>query len=242
MTSEPANVRDIFKHPLSPSPSPADGPLVVRIGCCPIPLQRLQSFLGALHLKAPCIETEVLHLETAAQLSRLRSDELDLGVIDYAAPPPPLRVQPLYAGERIAAVLPRTHRLSARPTVRPGDLAGETLLSPPRSTNVAFHDKLDAALAAAGHRVRLRRETRGVHAHDVLLAVAEGHGIALTPLSTLRHAGELGAVLTGRLLDPSVHLPDTMLAWRADPPPALVDAITAARAVARELHGYSSQS
>ncbi len=180
----------------------------------------------------------MLHLETAEQVARLRAGDLDLGVIDYADPAPPLRMQPLYAGERVAVVLPPGHPLAARPAIRPGDLAGETLLSPPRTANPAFHDVLDRALSATGHRVSRRRETRGSHPHDVLFAVAQGRGLTLGPRSILRNAGELGAMLSCRLLDPPVHLPDTQLAWRADPPSALADA---ARQVAAELYVFSSR-
>jgi DNA-binding transcriptional LysR family regulator len=184
------------------------------------------------------VETEVLHLDTAEQVARLRAGDLDFGVIDYAEPAPLLRMQPLYAGERVAVVLPPGHPLAARPAIRPGDLAGETLLSPPRTANPAFHDVLDRALSGAGHRVRRRRETRGSHPHDVLFGVAQGQGVALGPPSILRSAGELGAMLSSCLLDPPVHLPDTQLAWRADPPSALAEA---AQEVAAELYAFSSR-
>ena len=179
----------------------------------------------------------MLHLETAEQVARLCAGDLDLGVIDYAEPAASLRMQPLYAGERVAVVLPPGHPLVARPAIRPGDLAGETLLSPPRTASPAFHDALDRALSAAGHRVSGRRETGGSHPHDVLFAVAQGHGLAVGPPSILRTAGERGHV-ERRLLDPPVHLPDTQLAWRADPPSALADA---AREVAAELYAFSSR-
>jgi hypothetical protein len=183
------------------------------------------------------VETEVLHLDTAEQVARLRAGDLDLGVIDYVEPAPPLLMQPLYAGERVAVLLPPGHLLVARPAIRPGDLAGETLLRPPRTANPAFHDVLDRALSAAGHRVCRRHET-GSHPHDVLFAVAQGQGAALGPPSILRSAGELGAMLSSRPLDPPVHMPDTQLAWRADPPSALADA---AREVAAELYAFSSR-
>jgi DNA-binding transcriptional LysR family regulator len=230
-------MRGTSQGTVSPS-SCHDRPPAIRIGCCPIPLQRLQSFLGALQVQAPCVETEVLHLDTPDQMARLRAGDLDLGIIDYTKPQPHLRMEPLYAGERVAVVLLPGHRLAARRAIRPGDLAGETLLSPPRTAKPAFHDVLDRALAAAGHRVSRRRETRGSHPHDVLFAVAEGQGLALGPRSILRNAGELGAMLSCRLLDPPVHLPDTQLAWRTDPPSALADA---ARQVAAELYGFSSR-
>jgi DNA-binding transcriptional LysR family regulator len=84
--------------------------------------------------------------------------------------------------------------------------------------------------------VSRRRETRGSHPHDVLFAVAQGQGLALVSYSILRNAGELGAMLRGRLLDPPVHLPDTQLAWPADRPNALADA---AQQVAADLYAFS---
>jgi DNA-binding transcriptional LysR family regulator len=233
-------IRDFGVMPgiVPPSSSRHDWPRVVRIGCCPIPLQRLQSFLGALQVQAPCVETEVLHLDTAEQVARLRAGDLDLGVIDYAEPAPPLRMQPLYAGERVAVVLSPGHPLAARPAIRPGDLAGETLLSPSRTANPAFHDVLDRALSGAGHRVRGWRETRGSDPHDVLFGVAQGQGVALGPSSILRSAGELGAILSSCLLDPPVHLPDIQLAWRADLPSALADV---AQEVAAKLYAFSTR-
>jgi DNA-binding transcriptional LysR family regulator len=184
------------------------------------------------------VETEVLHLETAEQVARLGAGDLDLGIIDYTEPAAPFRMQPLYAGEPVAVVLPPGHPLVARPAILPGDLAGETLLIPLRAANPAFHDVLDRALSAAGHRVSRRRETRGSHPHDVLFAVAQGQGLALGPRSIVGNAGELGAMLSCPPLDPPVHLPDTQLAWRADPPSTLAEA---ARQVAAELYAFSSR-
>jgi hypothetical protein len=45
-------------------------------------------------------------------------------------------------------------------------------------------------------------------------------------------------MLSSRLLDPPVHMPDTQLAWRADPLSSLADA---AREVAAELYAFSSR-
>ena len=194
---------------VSPSSSRHDEPPAVSIGCCPIPLQRLQSFLGALQVQAPCVETEVLHLETAEQVARLCAGDLDLGVIDYAKQAASLRMQPLYAGERVAVVLPPGHPLVARQAIRPGDLAGETLLSPPRTASPSFHDALDRALSAAGHRVQ--RPARDRRFAPARRAVRRRPGprprcrAALDPA----HCGRAGAMLSCRLLDPPVHLPDT---------------------------------
>jgi DNA-binding transcriptional LysR family regulator len=73
----------------------------------------------------------------------------------------------------------------------------------------------------------------------VLLAVAEGRGITLAPLSTLEIDVEFSAVLERVALSPLLRMPDTLLAWRSDPPPAVTRVIDAARAAARVLHASS---
>jgi hypothetical protein len=137
--------------------------------------------------------------------------------------------------------MPVGHRLAVQPAVLAGDLGAEILLCPPRATNPAFHDALTASLAAAGHRAAGLHELGDADPRDVLLAVAEGRGIAVAGQSALQHVGHLATLLTERLLEPPVHLPQTMLAWAAASS-APEGAIAAARAVARELYAHSARA
>jgi DNA-binding transcriptional LysR family regulator len=216
--------------------------VAVRIGCCPVPLQRLQSFLGALHVQAPQVRADVLHLSTAAQLAHLSAGDLDVGIVEYCAAPAGVELEPLYASEPAAGVLPGNHRLAAKPVLRPGDLAEEPLLCPPRVANPKLRDALMEAFAAAGHRALRVREARGGDPRDLLLAVAQGRGIALMPSSVLTQFGDFAGLVTGRTLEPRVPVPETLLAFRAGTDGALGEAVAAARAVAHDLYRFGTQS
>jgi DNA-binding transcriptional LysR family regulator len=216
--------------------------VAVRIGCCAGPLQRLQSFLGALHVQAPQVRADVLHLPTAAQLAHLRAGDLDLGIVEYCAPPAGIELEPLFAGEPAVGVLPENHRLASKPALCPGDLAGEPLVCPPRTANPPLHDALMEAFAAAGHRALRVREARGSDPRDLLFAVAQGRGIALMASSGVTQFGDFAGLVTGRTLEPRVQLPETLLVWRAGRTGAVGEAVAAAHTVAHDLYRFSTHT
>jgi hypothetical protein len=119
------------------------------------------------------------------------------------------------------------------------DLRREILLTFPRAADPALHDELAEIVAGAGLRFRGVRAYGEEDPRDVLLAVAEGRGITLAPLSTLEIDGEVSKVLERVALAPLLRMPDTLLAWRSEPPAAVAQVIDAARAAARELHASS---
>jgi hypothetical protein len=94
-------------------------------------------------------------------------------------------------------------------------------------------------IRGAGIDFRAVREYGEHDPRDVLLAVAEGRGVTLAPLSTMKVDGELATVLERVALEPVLRMPDTLLAWRSDPRHGVARLIDAARAAARELHASS---
>ena len=208
----------------------------IRVGSAPdVALQRLQSFLGALHKRDADLRALVAHLRSADQLARLRAGELELGLIHDGHVEPGIATEPVFAGERLVALLPIGHRLAARDVLGPTDLEHETLLVAPRDADPALHDRL---LSVHGAQFQSVRETIGTDARDVLLAVGDGFGIALAPASMLPSLGEVGTLVTARIVEPALYLPETLLAWCTDPvvrpPDRLIDAACAA---ARDLRG-----
>jgi DNA-binding transcriptional LysR family regulator len=187
----------------------------IRVGCAPdVALQRLQSFLGALHARDPQLRSWVAHLRSADQLARLRCGELELGLIHGGDVGSGIATEPVFTGERIVAVLPIGHRLAARGAIDHSDFARDTLLLTPRDADPALHDRL---ASVHGDRFHAVRETLGTDVRDLLLAVGDGFGVGLCPASMLVSIGELNRVVTTTTVEPPSYLPDTLLAWSTDP-------------------------
>jgi DNA-binding transcriptional LysR family regulator len=67
-----------------------------------------------------------------------------------------------------------------------------------------------------------------------MLAVLEGLGVLLAPPSGAA-AGQAGALVERRPLEPPVAMPGIVVAWRANPPAHLLEALDALRDAARSL-------
>jgi LysR substrate binding domain len=215
---------------------------VLRIGCeTDVPLQRLLSFLGALYARRPDLDSEVTHMRAAEQLRRLRSGELDLGLIHRVRGASRIALEPVFPGEPLAALLPTGHRLSARRAVGLGDLRDEVLLLPPRAAHPVLHDRLMELIQDSGCRIREVRVTGGEDPRDLLLAVAEGRGVTLRQASALQGVGEFATVVTRHALEPSCSMPDTAVAWLADAPPGGAALLADLRGIARDLHNATER-
>jgi hypothetical protein len=219
--------------------SPLRGPdATLRIGCvAELALQQVQSFVGALYASDPHLEIELRHLPSAAQVRALRSAELDLGLLYGTGDHDGIDAVPIFPGERLAAVVPIGHRLAQRPVMMPRDLRQEELLTVPRRIDPAVHDALIARVRNAGHEFRRVREWGGGDPRDVLMAVAQGTGVALAPAPLLDTVGELATIVTSCPIDPPVRMAAIVLAWRAPANAAVSPLLEVARAAARELRG-----
>jgi DNA-binding transcriptional LysR family regulator len=188
----------------------------VRVGCTlDLAIESLLRFLTALHELEPTLEAHVTHLIPAEQVRRLQSGDLDLGIFSLAEQYDDLEVRPLFEGEHLAAYVPRCHRLARKELLAPADLVEETLVTFPRSADPALHDHLLATFAAAGYRFKDMREAGGLNARDLMVAIAEGWGVAFWP--AIDGGGETSAIVEARPLDPPLTMPDTVVAWATDP-------------------------
>jgi len=218
---------------------PLRGPeATLRIGCvAELALQRVQSFLGALYASAPRLEAELRHLPSAAQVRALQSGELDLGLLYGTGDLDGIEAVPIFPGEQLAAIVPIGHRLARRPVVTPHDLRQEELLTAPRRIDPAVHDALIARVRDAGHEFRRVREWGGGDPRDVLMAVAQGNGVALAPAPLLDAVGEIATIVTSCPTDPPVRMAAIVLAWLAPANARVSPLLKVARAAARELRG-----
>jgi low temperature requirement protein LtrA len=134
----------------------------LRIGCiAELALQRVQSFLGALYAFDPDLAIELRHLPSAAQRAALRSGELELGLLCDTGDRDGIDVVPIFAGERVAVVVPAGHRIAGHAVVSTGELRGERLLTAPRGADPAVHDALMARARDAGLEFRSVCPPRG---------------------------------------------------------------------------------
>ena len=219
--------------------SPLRGPdATVRIGCvAELALQQVQSFVGALYASAPHLEAELRHLPSAAQMRALQAGELDFGLLYGTGDVEGIEAVPIFAGEQLRAIVPIGHRLAQRPAVTPCDLRQEELLTVARHIDPAVHDALIARVRDAGHEFRRVREWGASDPRDILMAVAQGTGVALAPAPLLDAAGELATIVTACPIDPPVRMAAIVLAWRAPANAAVSPLLEVARAAARELRG-----
>ena len=203
----------------------------LRIGCLPsLPIERLLRFLAALQAQAAERQTRVTHLPFLEQTRLLRSGELDIGLFHDVGDYPDIEVEPLFPGERLAVLLPPEHALAAKQAIGPNDLRGEMLVSALRGSNPPLYDRMLVLLEVEGYTFRGLREAGGSNERDLMLGVADGLGVAIVPFS-LVDVSEAGAIVVRRPLEPALAMPDTVVAWRRDPPPHL----EVVRDVAREL-------
>jgi len=120
----------------------------------------------------------------------------------------------------------------------PEDLRDESLIIFARSVNPRLYDWLLAQFERAGFRFAGVHEVGGEYKRDVLLAVAEGFGVALGPYSA-KEVVEADAVVTRRALQPVVRMPETMVAWRESPPRQIRPVLGVIRQVAAQLRAAS---
>ena len=175
------------------------------------------------------------HLNFLQQVRGLSARELDLGVFHEAAEQAEIESEPLFVGEPLAAFLPSGDELAERSVLKPEDLRTQTLILFPRDANPTLHERLLARIENAGYRFAGVREASGMNPRDVMLAVAEGLGVAIGPVS-MQEVSDVGSIVLRRPLEPALAMPDMVVAWRADPPGRLDEKLAVVREVAKALH------
>ncbi len=117
----------------------------------------LPGILRDFHQRYPGIRLELTESPTSAQLAALAASEIACGFFHPDAPTPTLRTR-LLLRERNGVLLPSTHALASRATLRLRDLAETPFVLFPRTHNAGFYDRILAAFIAAGVRPRIAEE------------------------------------------------------------------------------------
>ena len=211
----------------------------LRVGCVPdVPLDRLEVFLEALAVAEVARNPQVTHLAPIEQVNRLRNGGLDVGIFHDVGALPGVDVQPLFAGEVLAAFLPAGHPLTNATGIGPDDLRGDVVLPFPYR-RPALRSRLLKILEDAGYSFAGTEEPRSGYPRDVMLAVAEGHGVAIAPAS-LGSVSDAGSLVHSRPLEPEVTMPDTVIAIPEDPPRQLAAVLAEVRHVALRVRGSAA--
>jgi DNA-binding transcriptional LysR family regulator len=140
---------------------------------------RLANELRRAQQETPDLRLELWEMTTTAQLTALRSGEIDLAIVI-----PPLRqsddlVTTPFDEDCLAIALPAAHRLAGRADVALSDLSDEHFVIWPREQGPGFHDQVTRLCRDAGFVLDVAQEAYGMH--GVLSLVAVGVGIALVP-------------------------------------------------------------
>lgn len=133
----------------------------------------------------PRLKLMLYEYQTAPLLEKLRSGELDLGILALPVPLDGLEAQPLYE-EPFTVAVPAGHALASRDRVKLDDLKGETLLLLEDG-----HCLRDQALDVCSRvKVHEDQDYRATSLETLRQMVAAGHGVTLMPqLATESQAG-----------------------------------------------------
>lgn len=117
----------------------------------------LPRILREFHQRHPGIRLELTESPTSAQLAALQAGDVECGFFHPDAPTPGLRTHVLLR-EGNGVLLPVTHQLAKRTTLRLHDLAATPFVLFPRMHNPGFYDRILGAFATAGVTPRIAEE------------------------------------------------------------------------------------
>jgi LysR family transcriptional regulator, benzoate and cis,cis-muconate-responsive activator of ben and cat genes len=188
----------------------------------------LPKILREFHRHHPGIRLELTESPTSAQLAALEAGEIACGFFHPDAPTPTLRTR-LLLRERNGVLLPVSHPLARRASLRLRDLAQTPFVLFPRTHNAGFYDRILAAFTSAGVTPRIAEEV-WPRANGIGLVRAGLGATFMTPSEAQHLPSEVAfKPLTGPA--PESRL---VLGWRQTPPPD--PALAAFLAVATTEH------
>jgi DNA-binding transcriptional LysR family regulator len=190
----------------------------------------LPDVLSFFRMHLPSIGLSLLEMDSSQQADALREGRIDLGVLNT----PPLDAarwlqSELVYEERLVAALPETHQLAAKTRLALRDLASESFILRPRSTDPASYDDILARCRGALFSPTVAQEATGWH--TIIGLVSAGVGVAFVPesLAQLQRPG----VVYRPVRDLSVNVELTVVWKQGERSPVRERFVTTLRAVAR---------
>ena len=163
------------------------------------------------------MEIVLLELTTLEQLAALKEGRIDVGFGRIELGDPAIdRV--LLRNDKLSAALPLTHRLSSRMgSLKPEELADDTLIVYPRAPRPSYADQVLALYRDRGIKPPMVHEVRELQ--TALGLVAAGSGVCLVPASVERLRRD--NVVYRALNEPGAVSPSLMSTRKGDKSPDL---------------------
>ncbi|SDL18449.1 DNA-binding transcriptional regulator, LysR family [Nonomuraea maritima] len=183
----------------------------IRIGfAASLALTVLPGMLRAYRDQFPQVEMEIREMTTAPQVTALREQVIDVGLLREPPDEPGLASETILSEEFIA-VLPAAHPLAARRVLPIEALAHERFVLLPRSAGPKFHDRIIDLCRSAGFEPRTGQQA--IEWQTVCALVEAGLGVSLAPASVRRI--RLNGVAYRRI-SPNSARTTVAVTWRRD--------------------------
>lgn len=182
----------------------------------------LPALIRTMHARYPLITLALKDMPTPDQISALRNNKLDFGLIRLPVTERGLEIR-VVQEESFVVALPEDHALTAQPAVRPGDLRGFPAFILARAYAPGFHDETLVALQRAGADLNIAQELGEFS--TMLALVSAGLGVGIMPAAA---ASARPPRVVARPLELDGHKASIGLAYRAGDDPvkrALLDAM-----------------
>jgi LysR family hydrogen peroxide-inducible transcriptional activator len=155
----------------------------------------------AVHKQLPALDLLLFEYQTAPMLEKIRSGDIDVGVLALPVEDDALATRKLY-DEAFNVALPENHRLAQRASVRIADLEDESLLLLEEG-----HCLRDQALEVCGRiAIHERQDFRATSLETLRQMVAAGAGVTLMPeLASAGAYGNARGVVIRPLVRPTPH-------------------------------------
>ena len=147
-------------------------------------------------------------LLTPAQVARLTSGALDVGLLRPPVRVPELAVE-IVAREPLLAVLPAAHPLSAQAEIRVADLADIPFVAYPSAARSVLHESVEKICEEHGFRPRVQLEV--AETATLVAFVAAGIGVSLVPAAVANLA--INGAVYRPLADTDITV-ELAFAWR----------------------------
>jgi len=156
---------------------------VVRLGyvASAVTAGLLSRSLKAFRSSHPEVRMDVIAMGTPRQLESLSTNEIDIGIVRPRRYYPSGVQATVVHSERLVAVLPESHPLSSKRSIRASDLRGQSFVSPQFNETEGFAETLSRLAQAGGFSI-----TSEFRVNDFITALslaAANYGVVIAPES-----------------------------------------------------------